>query len=105
MDIALGYRLYQITTSRPARVRLYTTQGKRNIDVSRPPGNDPGANSNSGLLLDFTTTATLLAADLSPIVDGANMESNPTATAPITVTNNDGTTGAVTVTFTYLRTE
>jgi hypothetical protein len=99
-----GWRLLRIVTDVPARVRLYTTEAKRDADLTRIAGNDPAA--DSGLLLDFVTTAALLSADLAPVVDGMNAEGPVVITTPITVTNTAASAVAsITVTFTFVRTE
>lgn len=102
VTMAAGYRLYSVQTSRPARVRVYETLAARTADLARPPGLDPAA--SAGVVLDYATTGTA-AYPLSPLVDGASLEAAPSASIPITITNNDISSGAVTVTLTYLRTE
>ncbi len=97
-----GYRLYSIGTSRPARVRLYTTTAARTADLARAVGVDPA--SDAGVVLDYVT-ADANVHTLSPLVDGANMESTPTATIAMTVTNLDVGAGTVVVTLVYLPTE
>lgn len=104
IPMALGYRLYHVTTDKAARTRLYTRNDRLVADRARAAGVDPAVNGNSGLMLDFTTTSSLLTADLAPLVDGANLEDAPSVNIPISITNND-VSGPVTVTFTYLRTE
>ena len=98
--MAKAYRLLRIQTNRPARLRVYTTAAKRTADAGRAVGTDP--TGDHGVVLDYVTTASLLAADLSPAVDGANLEAIPTADIPIAVENRDSGAGVVTVTFTYL---
>jgi hypothetical protein len=65
-------------------------------------GTDP--TSDTGLMFEFVTADTATHT-LSPLVDGASMESTPTASIPMTVTNNDTVTGTVTVTLTWERVE
>lgn len=96
-----GYRLYDISTNRPARVRLYDTVAHQATDSARAVGVDPA--TDSGVLLDYVTTPALLTASLSPLVDG--WDGNGDGQVPITVDNRDTATGTVTVTFTYVRTE
>jgi hypothetical protein len=100
VTLATGYRLYRVSTDVPARVRLYTDNTKRDADVSRAIGTDPAG--DHGVILDFVTTSTVLAADLSPLVDGFVASG---ADAGITVQNRSGSTGTVEVTFTYVRSE
>lgn len=101
--LGLGYRLYRISTTAPARVRLYTTAAARDADLDRLRGTDPGP--GSGLILDYATTSSLLSAPLSPLVDGFNGESIPSRNIPITVDNLDSATTGIDVTLTYVRTE
>lgn len=102
ITLAKAYRLYSIQTSRPARVRLYDTAAHRTADLGRTAGTDPA--SDAGVILDFYATDTSTHA-LSPLVDGANLETVPTTAISMTVTNYDTATGTVTVTLTYLPTE
>jgi hypothetical protein len=88
------YRLLSIQTSRPARVRLYTTAAARTADAARNVGTDPVA--DAGVALEYVTADTA-AHSLSPTVAAASMESTPVVNIPMAVTNN-GTTGTVTVT-------
>jgi len=103
VTLANGYRLLRITTSRASRVRLYTTAAKRDADVNRSVGTDP--TGDHGLMLEFVSTATLLAADLSPTVDGFDGKATPDGVVPYRVTNLDVSAGSVTVSFVWLRTE
>jgi len=103
ITLAKGYRLMHIQTDVPARVRVYTTAAAQAADATRPVGTDPAA--GTGVILDYVTTTSVLAADLSPFADGASMESVPTTAIPVTVTNLSGATHTVTVTLTYIETE
>lgn len=102
--ITLGksFRLYSIQTSRPARVRLYATAAALAADASRGIGTDP--NSDAGVILDYVTADTSVHT-LSPLVDGANLESSVSASISMSVTNQDVSTGTITVTFNTLREE
>jgi hypothetical protein len=98
-----GFTLYKITTSSPARVRLYTTVANRDADETRALGI---ANAdNAGLILEYLTTSSILSADLGPNVSGSNMESTPVEDIAITVTNTDSISQAITVSFVYIKTE
>lgn len=99
--LAKGYRLYSISTSRPARVRVYTTTAARTADAARTAAEDPAA--DAGVVLDYVTTDTSVHS-LSPMVDGASLEASPSSSIPLSVTNN-GTTGTVTVTLVWIQTE
>lgn len=102
ITLAKTYRLLRITTDRAARVRLYTTAAKRTADAARAIGVDP--TGDHGVVLDYVTTASVLAADLSPVPGGANLETSPSSSISLAITNQ-GTTGTVTVTFTFLADE
>lgn len=100
--LGLGYRIYAIQTSRPARVRLYTSTAAQTADLSRPIGIDPAP--AAGVVLDYVTTSTSMQA-LQPLVEGANLDGPPSVLIPMTVTNLDTATGTVAVTFIFVRTE
>lgn len=102
VDMGLAYRLYRIETSRPARVRVYASEAQRTADRDRNTATEP--TGDHGVVLDYLTTSTLLAADLSPLIDGADLDPVPDRFIPLAITNM-GDTGIVTVTLTYLRTE
>jgi hypothetical protein len=103
--IVLGkaYRLYRIETNFPARVRLYDTVAKRDADETRAIGVNSG--DYSGLMFEYVTMTGNLNEVLPALVDGANFESPVTSDIPISVTNLDSTSRAVTVTLTYIETE
>ena len=92
-----------ISTNRPARVRIYDRAAKQTADLSRAIGTDPGI--DSGVVLDYVTTAANLSAGLSPLVDGTDWDASPDFSIPITVDNKDTVTGTVTVTLIYIQTE
>ena len=100
--LAAGYRLYVVSTDRPARVRLYATVAYRDADASRPKGTDPSG--DHGVVLEVITASDLLEVTLAPVVNGAVLDGGGSM-VPITVDNLDSTTGTVTVTIDYLRTE
>lgn len=103
VPLAKGYRLLRLQTDRPARVRLYGTAAARDADASRPVGTDP--TGNHSLMLEFVTTASLLAADLSPTVDGFNGDTTPGTAAYYRITNQDSSSGTVGVSLTWIQTE
>lgn len=102
ISIATGFRLLSITTDRPARVRVYDRAAKQTADASRVLG--VATPLDAGLILEYVSTAEALTATLSPEVDGHSMEVVPTSAIPITITNL-GSTGTVTVGFSYVVTE
>ena len=98
VNIASRYQLLQITTSHPCRVRLYTSTAKRDADLTRSIGTDP--TGNHGLIFEFISTANLLSADLSPVVDGFA----DTAAIPYSITNLSGATQTITVMLNHVKT-
>lgn len=103
IQLGAGYRLLKITTSRPARVRLYATAAQRTADASRAVGTAP--TGDHGLMFEFVTQTTLLAAVLSPAADGSSMETVPSAQIPLSIQNLDSVVGTVVVTLTWIGTE
>lgn len=103
VDMAVGYRLYELVTNRPVRVRLYTTVAHRDADAARPLGTDP--TGDHGLMLEYVTTVDTLSASLSPLVDGFSGEDPPSISIPYRIDNLDSVAGAVSCTLTYIRTE
>lgn len=100
IPFAIGYRVYEIQTSIPARVRLYDTVAHQTADLPRTVYIDPPG--GSGVVLDVVTADSTLF-PLSPQVLGASLESVPSVDIPMTVTAT--ATGLVTVTVTWVRTE
>lgn len=90
-------RIYKLTTSRPARVRLYSTAAARTADASRPPTTPPSHPSDCEL--QVTTEAGALTVLLKE-VSFANQESPVTNAAYLSVTNL-GEAGDVGVTVIY----
>lgn len=101
MSLGAGYRLLEIRTNKKARVRAFATPGDRSADLARALGTDP--TGDHGVMLDFLTDSDL-AWRLSPLVDGANLETTPLNAIPINVRNHDST-GDVVVAFLYTPTE
>jgi hypothetical protein len=101
ITLAQGYRILAIQTSVAARVRIYTTITGRDTgtEIVRGFGIDPA--TSVGCILDFKTIAGTLTSDLSPTADG--YLANGTS-VPIRVDNTSGSTAAITVTLTYVRT-
>lgn len=93
--VAVGrtYALRHVTTSIPARVRLYTTAAGRDADVGRAAGTDPPL--AVGCVLDAVTTAGALDIAVAPAAIGFT---DGTADVPCTITNTSGAAGAVTAT-------
>jgi hypothetical protein len=96
VTLGWGYRILDVATSAPARVRLYTTTAARNADVARAVGTSPGY--NAGVVMDVLTTNTATL-NLAPEIIG-HLRDGTGAAIPITVTATSA--GTVTVTLTYL---
>lgn len=97
-----GFRLLKIQVDKACRVRVYATAAQMTSDAARPIGTDPVG--DHGLLFEFVATASGTTT-LNPLVDGANMETSPSSAISISITNRSGSTGTVSVTFTYQATE
>lgn len=98
ITIADRYQVLQVTTDYSCRLRLYTSQAKRDADLSRPSGTDP--TGDHGLVLEFISSALLLAADMSPVVDGFSA----TSTIYYSLTNLSGATQTITATLNLVKT-
>jgi hypothetical protein len=101
--MAAAARIYRVATDKPCRVRMYTTAAKQAADLARAIGTDPAG--DHGCALDLVFTSSLMSLDLAPVVDVVDLKSTPDGLLPITITNTDTSSGAATVTFTYVRIE
>jgi len=95
-------RLTKIATNRPARIRLYPTAEMRDNDQSRSLGIKP--TGNHGRLLEVVTSQFMLSLILSPAVDITSVGTFD-SDFYTSVTNLDTVSGAVAVTYHYIRTE
>lgn len=96
------YALSKISTSAPARVRLYTDSASRAADSSRGVG--ISAAQNSGLITEAITTGGALTSVIAPAVIGYNGDPS-SKIMYITLTNYNTTTSINTVTVTVLQLE
>ncbi|POH63643.1 MULTISPECIES: hypothetical protein [Cryobacterium] len=103
ITLAKSYRLLSISTDKPCRIRLYATVAQQAADAARAIGTDP--TGNHGLMLEYVSTAGVLAATLSPAVDGTNLEATPSTAIPISIQNLSGGASTVTASFVFLGTE
>lgn len=103
ITLAAGYRLYSITSSAAARIRLYTTTAKRDADLTRSIGVDPAG--DHGLMFEYVAAAGMLSADLTPTVDGFDGKVTPDGAIPCTITNMTAGSAAIQVQFSWIRTE
>jgi hypothetical protein len=60
---------------------------------------------NHGMVLEYISAPTLLSADLTPVVDGYDGKPIPDGNVPVSITNLSGTTRALSVGLTWVRTE
>jgi hypothetical protein len=97
-DVALAKtaRLYKLTTTRAARVRIYATAAARAADATRLATVDPAL--DSGCELEVTTGATL--SFILKEASFANQDTTVAATAYLSITNL-GTSGTVGTTLVY----
>ncbi len=98
-----SYGLMQVGLSTAAWIRLYTDSTSRTNDASRSVGEDPPA--GSGVIAEVVTTGISTTQTISPFVIGGNMDSTPSTTIYAAVTNQSGTTQAISVNLTLLQLE
>ena len=98
-----GYYLYKIQVNVPAWVRIYTNSAARTADMSRSRDVDPAP--DAGVIAEVITTTNNQTVTLSPAVIGFNDENPVTDQIPLYVTNLSGSSTAVTVTLTIVKTE
>lgn len=101
-----GYKTYvlsKVVTSDPAWVRLYTDPSIQNSDLTRLVGSDPLP--GSGVIAEVITTTEILTQTITPGVIGFNGETPANNSIFLNVTNNSGSTRAITVTLTLLQLE
>jgi hypothetical protein len=84
VPLGKAFILYNVTTSIPARIRLYASSSYRDADLHRPSSDF--VYGESGLLTELVLSGStdILNFTLSPIVNGANAE--PVATNNIAYT-------------------
>lgn len=102
LEMFPSVRLFKISTNRPARVRIYPTEVHRENDLNRPIGTKP--HGDNGRLLEVVTTPDVLLLYLNPTVDITSDE-GASSDFFATLNNLDTVSGAVAVTYNYIRTE
>lgn len=103
IQLARGYKLYAVQVSSLARVRVYATAAQQAGDLSRAFGTDP--TGNHGVMLDYQIMNAPMQRSLSPMVDGMSLETVPSESIPITITNTGSVPATITATLTWIRTE
>lgn len=102
ITLAPSYALIGLSTSVPARVRLYPTSIAASDDATRPVTEDPS--STSELVLEYVTADSSPVA-ISPAVTGASLASPPSPTVVARIANLTTASASVTLTLTYLALE
>jgi len=90
-----AYGLLSIETSAAAWIRIYTSNAAVTADQSRTQGTDPAP--GSGLIAEVINTGANTQV-ISPGSLGFSSEISPATNIPLSVTNNSGSTVAITVT-------
>lgn len=99
-NLGISYALYKIQTDKAAMVRIYKDTASRTADAGRAQGVDPV--EGDGVVAEFITSAANTFV-MTPAVYGF-VDSSETS-IPVSVKNNSGSTGTVTVTLTGLKLE
>lgn len=102
ITVAKGYALYSIQVSAGAWVTVYSSASAQSADSSRTITTDPSP--GSGVIAEAISTSATTTY-FTPAVIGFNADGTPSTTAYLKITNNSGTTTAITVTLTYLTLE
>lgn len=97
-----SYALLSVSTDQASRVRLYTSNAAAASDFSRAQGVDP--NPGAGVIAEVITTGANTVV-ISPAAIGFNNEATPVPNIPAIITNNSGSTLAITVTLKALQLE
>ena len=101
--IGNSFSVINVTVGSPARVRLYSTTGLRDADVSRPATQPVIAGTQNGVIMDLVLNATTgLAWVMSPAANGSDAAAPPTGSIGYNVTNNDTVNRQVQVTLVYV---
>lgn len=101
MTLAKTLALLGATTTKDCRIQLYETAAYRDADAARLIGINPEPGTLNGIIADLVLTSAVGTWDFSPPLLGANRDVTPGDVIYYRITNL-GTTGAITVTVTYL---
>jgi len=104
LTMAKSLMLQQVAVNFQSRVRLYSTAALRDADAARPYSVPLILGSMHGVICDLYLTTGNLTWILSPAAEGSNMDDG-SANIYFSITNIDGSTRSLTVTFTYLTME
>lgn len=100
-DLGKSYALYTVHTDKEAWIRIYSDTASRTADASRNQGDDPA--EGAGIVAEFVATSANTEFKVTPAVYGYVDDGE--TTIPVSITNNSGSTGTVTVTLTALKLE
>lgn len=92
-----SYALYKVSTTAAAWVRIYTSASTQNADGQRLLGTDPIP--GNGVIAEVVTTGAT-AQLISPATIGFNDDTPPATAIYVTVSNQSGSSAAITVTLT-----
>ena len=99
---AIGYVIYSIQVSAGAWVTVYNSASAQSADSARTISTDPLP--GSGVIAELITT-TPDTTHFSPAVFGYNIDNPISSNMYLRITNNSGSSNAITVTITYLSLE
>jgi hypothetical protein len=99
-NIGAAWRLYKVVCDAPLRLRIYASGAQREADTNRDVATKP--TGDHGVLFEFVATTSELTHTLTPMAD---LWQDIGTHGFAHITNLSGTTRAVGVTLTYLRTE
>lgn len=92
-----------VSTSHPARIRLYSRPQERDIDIFREIDVNP--TGSHGVIFDVLTTTDMLIVRLAPMTIGASLETNVTNSIAYTINSYNSASVAISGSITYLSIE
>lgn len=101
IELTPSYSILALSTSVPARVRLYPSDAAAAADLPRPVDAEPEATAE--IVMEFVTATGFLSATVAPSVAGASIP--PQTMQYLALGNLSTSTADVVVSFTYLALE
>ena len=98
-----SYGLIQVGLSTAGWLRIYTDSTARANDVNRSVGEDP--TPGDGVIADIVTTGLSTTKNITPFTLGGNLDNPVSDKIYVAVTNQSGTTQAISVNLTILKLE
>ena len=98
-----SYGLIQVGLSTAGWLRIYTDNAARANDVNRSVGEDP--TPGDGVIADIVTTGVSTTKNITPFTFGGNLDNPVSDKIYVAVTNQSGTTQAISVNLTILKLE